>query len=186
MVQGKDWQIRISIRKDIEIVAKVPAVTGRIPTDRTIGLREVTIAVAVKISGFPAITDMVGTETSGGNNRSPITSNVQSFRIDFSLTDGFIQETGTEDSKQQTVGFLVYMKGNVRKTINELGNRFLLNRSGFLTLTLRLLHLLLHRRLDVRREIGSRKIPESVDEIIERSNTWKIIGIEPTEDCIEW
>ena len=76
MIQGKDRQIRIRICKDVKIIAKVPVVTGRIPTDRAIRLREITVAIAVKVAGFPAITDMVRTDAGGSNNGSAVTSNV--------------------------------------------------------------------------------------------------------------
>ena len=63
MIQGKDRQIRIRICKDVKIIAKVPVVTGRIPTDRAIWLGEVSITVAVEIAILPAVTGMVGAET---------------------------------------------------------------------------------------------------------------------------
>ena len=185
MIQGKERQIRISIGKDVEIVAKVPAVTGGIPTDRAIRLREVTIAIAVKVSGFPAIADVVRSESGGGDNRSSITGDVQMCGIDFLLTDRFIQETGAKDCEEQTVGFLVGVKGNFGKTIDEFSNRFLFNGGSFLAFSLRLLHLLLHRRFDVRREVGRCKNPESVDEVIECTNTGDILGIKPAEYRIE-
>ena len=63
MIHGKERQIRVSIRKDVEIVAKVPAIAGGIPTDRAIWLGEVSITVAVEIAILPAVTGMVGAET---------------------------------------------------------------------------------------------------------------------------
>ena len=114
MVKREERQIGIRIRKDVEIVAKVPAVTGGIPTDRAIWLREVTVAVAVKVAGFPAITDMVRAEAGSGDNRSTIASDVQTSGIDLSTPDGFIQEAGAEDPEQQTVGFFIRMEGNLR------------------------------------------------------------------------
>ena len=82
MEQREEWQIGICIRKDVEVIAKVPAVTGGIPTDRAIRLREVTIAIAVKVTGFPAITDVVRAESGGGDNRRAVASDVQMRRTD--------------------------------------------------------------------------------------------------------
>ena len=76
MEQRKDWEIGIRIRKDVEIVTEIPAVTGRIPTDGAIWLREVAVAVAVKASGFPAITGMMRAETGSGDNRSTVASDI--------------------------------------------------------------------------------------------------------------
>ena len=76
MVQRKERQIGICIRKNVKIVTKVPAISGRIPANRAIWLRKVTIAVAVKVAGFPTVTGMVRAETGSGNNGSTIACDV--------------------------------------------------------------------------------------------------------------
>ena len=122
MIQRKVRQFRIGIRQQIEIVTEVPAFTGGIPTDRTIWLREVTITVTVEVAIFPAVTGMMGTETSCSDNGSAITSNVKLVGIHLSLANGFIQETGTENPKQKPVGFLIGTECSLREADNEIGN----------------------------------------------------------------
>jgi len=185
MVQREDWKIRIRICKDVEIVTKVPAIAGRIPADRTIRLREVTIAIAVKVTGFPAITGMVRTEAGSGNNRSTVASDIKMSGIDHTEPDGFIQEACAEDCEQQAVSFLIGMEGDLGKTINEFSYGFLLNGSSFQTLSFRLLNLLLYGWLDVGREVGRCKIPKPVDEIVEGTNAGKIPGLKSAEDSKE-
>ena len=113
MIQRKERQLRIGIRQQIEIVTEIPAFTGGIPTDRTIWLREVTITVAVEVAILPAVTGMVGTETGCWDNRSTIASKVKLAGIHLSPADGFIQETGPEDSEQKAVGFLIGTEGGL-------------------------------------------------------------------------
>jgi hypothetical protein len=113
VIQRKERQLRIGIRQQIEIVTEIPAFTGGIPTDRTIWLREVTITVAVEVAILPAVTGMVGTETGCSDNRSTIAGKVKLAGIHLSPADGFIQETGPEDSEQKAVGFLIGTEGGL-------------------------------------------------------------------------
>ena len=182
MIQREEWQIGIRIGKDVEIITKVPAVTGGIPTDRAIWLRKVTVAVAVKDSGFPAVTGMVRSKAGSSDNRGTITSDVQMSWINLSTPDGFIQEAGAEDGKQQTVSFLIGMECDRGKTLNEFSNGFLFNGGSFLTFPFGLLDLLLYRRLDVGREVRRCKIPKPVDEVVEGVNAWDIPGLKSAED----
>jgi len=149
MVQWKDWQIGIGIRKDVKIITKVPAVTGGIPTDRAIWLRKVSIAVTGKVAGFPAVTGMVRAESGGSDNRSTVASDVQMRWIDLSLANGFIQEASTKDTEKESIGFFISMKGGDGKARNQLSNSFFLNRVSFLTLSLGLFYLLINRWLDM-------------------------------------
>ena len=100
MVEGEEWQTGISICKDVEIVAKVPAVTGGIPADRAIRLREISIAVTVEVAGFATVTGMVRTEAGSGDNRSTVAGDVQTSGIELTTPDGFIQEAGAKYGKQ--------------------------------------------------------------------------------------
>ena len=185
MEQRKEGQFGIGIRQQIEVVSEVPAVTGRIPSDRAIGLREVAITIAVEITFLPAVADVMGTRTSGSDNGSTIAGNMKLIGIQLSTADGFIQEACTKYSIQQAICFLINTEDGLRKADNEFSNGFLFNGSGLLTLPLWLLDLLPYRRLVVGREIGRSEVPKPVDEVIEGANTRDIPGLKSAEDSKE-
>ena len=111
MVQREERQFRSGICQQIEVIPEVPAITGRIPPNRAIWLRETTIAVAIKDAILPAITGVVGTKTGRSNNGSAITGNMEIGRFHLTATDGFVQEASAEDLKEQPVGFLIRSEG---------------------------------------------------------------------------
>jgi len=97
MIQGEKWQTRLSVGEEVKIVAEIPVLTGRVPADIAIRLRMITVAVTMKVSGFPAITGMMGPKTSCSDNRGTISGNVQMSRIDDLPTNGFIEKAIAED-----------------------------------------------------------------------------------------
>ena len=111
--QRKKRQSRIGVRQQIKVVAEVPAFTGRVPTDRAIRLRKVAIAVTVEIALLPAIAGMVGTEAGGSDNRSTVAGYAEVLGINHFAADGFIQEAGAVNAKQQAISFLIRREGNL-------------------------------------------------------------------------
>ena len=107
MIQGEERQTRSSVGEEIKIVAEIPAFAGRVPADITVRLRIIAVAVTMEVSGFPAITGMMGPKTSSSNNRGPITSNVKMSRIDDLPTNGFIEEAIAKDAKEGAISFFI-------------------------------------------------------------------------------
>ena len=92
MEQREERQFGIGVSKQIEVVTEVPAFTRGIPSNRAIRLREIAIAIAGEVSGFPAIACMVGAETRSSDNRRTVAGNVELAGIHLSTANGFIQE----------------------------------------------------------------------------------------------
>ncbi len=128
---------------------------------------------------------MVGTETGSGDNGSAITGNVKFVGIYLSLADGFIQEAGTEDSEQQTIGLFIGREGSLRKTGNEFSNRFLFNGSSLLPFAFWFLDLFPYRGLVVGRKVGRGKVPQPFNEVVKGSNARDIPGLESAENSKE-
>ena len=182
VIQRKEWKLRIGIGQQVEIVTEVPTITGRIPSHRTIWLREVAITITIKDSFFPAIAGVVGAEAGSSDNRGAIASNVKLIRIDLTTANGFVQEASAEDPKQQTIRFLIDAESDLRKSDDKLSNGFLLNGSSLLSLSLRLFDLLPYRWFDLWGEVRRCEVPKPVNEVVEGANAGKIPGLETTED----
>ena len=185
MVQREERKLRISIRQQVEVVAEVPAVTGRIPSYRAIWLGEVAITIAIKDSLLPAIAGVVRAEASGSNNGGAVAGDVKMIRVDLAAANGFIQEAGTKDSKQQAIRLLIHAERRLRKADDELSNGFLLNGSSLLSFSLRLFDLLPQRRFDIWREVGCCEVPKPVHEVVEGTDAGDIPGLKTTEDSKE-
>ena len=183
--QRKEWKFRIRVYEQIEIVTEVPAFTGRIPTDRAVGLREVAITVTIEVAAFPTITGMMGTKTGSSDDRCTIASDVKFTGIELSTAYGLIQEAGTEDAKQHAISFLIDGKGGVRKTGNKFCDRFLINGSRLLPLTFGFLDLFTYRLFVMGRDVGCSIIPEPADKVVESANTRYIPGLKSTENSEE-
>ena len=147
--ERKDRQTGIGIGEQIQIITEIPPFTGRIPTDITVGLRERAEAVAIKDALLPAITGMMGAKAGCCHNRGAITSDVKLVGMNRSPTNGFIQETGTEDLKQGAVSFIVHMKDSRGQAGNEMSNSFLFYGGSLLALDFGFLHPLDYRGFQV-------------------------------------
>ena len=107
MIQREQRQTRTSVGEEVKVVAEIPVFAGRVPADVAIRLRIIAVAIAMEVSGFPAITGMMGPKTSSSNNRGPITSNVKMSRIDDLPTNGFIEEAIAKDAKEGAISFFI-------------------------------------------------------------------------------
>ena len=92
---------------------------------------------------------MMGAEAGRCHNRGAITSDVKLVGMNRSPTNGFIQETGTEDLKQGAVSLIVHMKGSRGQSGNEMSNSFLFYGGSLLALDFGFLHPLDYRGFQV-------------------------------------
>ena len=150
MKQRKERQTGIGIGEEIEVITEIISFTGRIPADIAVGLRIVAVASAIQDAVFPAVAGVVRTKAGSCYDRRSITSNMELIRVNLSLTDGFFEEAGTKDLKQDTVSFLTNAKDNTGEAGNQLSDGFLFNRFGLLPLDLGFLHFPGSRRFHVR------------------------------------
>ena len=186
LVKGrKERQLTVGIGKQVQVIAKVPVFTGRIPADITIGLREEAVTVAVEDTLLPAVAGVMRTKPGSSNNRSSVASDTKSIRTNESATDRFIHEASSKDLEHESICFLVGREDCSGKTDDQIRDRFLLNRGGLSPFLLRLLELTFIRRLNMRREIRSTQSPETIQKVIEGTDTRNVIRVKAAEKSVE-
>ena len=70
----------------------IPAISGRVPANIAVRLREVAVTRAVRNTFCSTITDAVLTLPVGSNNRSPVPGQGKVLRSNEPLRDGLVKE----------------------------------------------------------------------------------------------
>ena len=184
MKERKEGQIAACIGNQVQIIAGIIKVAGRIPANVAVGLREETRTGAAENAFGGAVADFMAAFPRGGHNGRSVSRKGCVFRLNDAAKNGLVQETSLKDGKKRGVWLFVDEKVREGKPLNEFLCRFLLHAVGFLSLVFRFLHFGAGR-LNMVREIFLRAVPQTGEKIIERPDARRIVRREPAEDGVK-
>ena len=184
MKERKEGQAAVRIRHQVQIAAGIIKVTGKIPGNIAVRLREETRTGTAENAFGDAVADFMAAFPRGGHDGRSVSRKGWVFGMNEAAQNGLVEETGLKDGKKRGVWLFVDEKVREGKPPNEFLRRFRLHAAGFPALAFRLLHFGAGRP-DMVREIFPRTVPQTSEKIIERPDARRVVRREPAEDGVK-